>query len=750
MVGQIEARVLGLGYRPVRVDAGAAGYRQLVIGKGKGGVGRSMAVRGGAQAASESGILEGLDSQQREAVLAPRGPVCILAGAGTGKTRTITRRIAHLVEQGHVRGDQVLAVTFTSRAAGELRTRLASLGTLQAGTGAVQARTFHAAAMRNLGYFWPRAYGDSGWQLLDNKFRAVAQAARNIGVGTGTDVLRDLIAEIDWAKSSLVSPAEYAGKAAALERDTPVRREQVAEVYGNYEELKVAGEVKLLDFDDLLGYMATALEEVPDIAREFRERYRCFVVDEFQDITPSQERLLRAWLGGRNDLTVVGDVNQTIYTFAGAEPDFLLRFREQHEGAVQVKLESDYRSTPQVVDFANGVIKGGSKRFQASGLTLRGMRAPGPVPQLAEYPDEDREAAGIASEIAGLVASGVHVSEIAVLYRVNSQSERIESALDEQGIGYLVKGGEGFFERREITQAMSVLVRLAANEEVAAADSNPQEVAARIRAALHPVGLTDAEPSGEKAREKWRSLRALADLAEELAHQPGGPSSPDGRDLQGTVAALRERASAKHAPVTEGVTLATIHAAKGLEWDAVFILGAHEGNIPISHAIKKGEEAVEEERRLLYVGVTRAREHLYVSWARSRNPGGRASRRPSSLLDQVMPDELRTESVPRGSSGKRKDGCRNCGSDVPGDRQGFNFCADCASDADYRLFDRLREWRREAAGEKPVYTVFANDTLAAIAVSRPASVRDLGRIKGVGSHKLEAYGPAILELIAGQ
>ena len=696
-----------------------------------------------------SNILDGLDPQQREAVLAPRGPVCILAGAGTGKTRTITRRIAYLVEQGHVRADQVLAVTFTSRAAGELRSRLTSLGTLQAGTGTVQARTFHAAALRNLRFFWQRAYGDSQWELLDNKFRAVAQSARRTGLDAGTDVLRDLISEIDWAKSSLVSPDAYVERARALERDTPVRREQVAEIYRTYEELKVAGEVRLLDFDDLLGYMATALEEVPDIAREFRDRYRCFVVDEFQDITPSQERLLRAWLGPRNDLTVVGDVNQTIYTFAGAEPNYLLRFGAQHDNAVQVKLESDYRSTPQIVDFANGVIKSGSKRFQAAGLTLRGMRAPGPLPQLAEYPDEDQEAAGVAAEIAELIASGVAASEIAVLYRVNSQSERIESALDAQGISYLVKGGEGFFDRPEIKQAMTVFVRLAGNPDVATADSTPQEVAARMRAALHPVGLTEAEPSGEKARDKWRSLDALAGLAEELAAQPVDPEGRGGRPLPGVVAALRERASARHAPQTDGVTLATIHAAKGLEWDAVFLLGAHEGNLPISHAIKKGTEAVEEERRLLYVGVTRAREHLYVSWAKARNPGGRAGRQPSSLLDEVMPDELRAEAlIPRGTSGKRTDGCKSCGFDVPSDRKGFNFCADCASDSDYDTFDRLRSWRRDVAGDKPVYTVLSNDTLAAIAVARPGNTRELGRIKGIGSHKLDAFGPAILALLA--
>lgn len=700
--------------------------------------------------AQAAAILEGLDPQQRQAVLAPRGAVCILAGAGTGKTRTITRRIAYLVAQGHVRADQVLAVTFTSRAAGELRSRLAALGTLQAGTGQVQARTFHAAALRNLRYFWPRAYGDTAWELLDNKFRAVAQAARRIGIDSSTETLRDLISEIDWAKSTLLGPEAYPEAALRLQRETPVAHAQVAEVYQAYEELKVAGEVRLLDFDDLLGYMATALEEVPAVAAEFRDRYRCFVVDEFQDITPSQDRLLRAWLGRRNDLTVVGDANQTIYTFAGAEPDFLLRFEQRFPETTVVKLESDYRSTPQIVDFANDVIKHGSRRFRAAGLTLRGMRPDGPVPQLAEYPDEDQEAAGVAAEIAELIASGTPAAEIAVLYRVNSQSERLESALDGQGIGYLVKGGEGFFERNEIKQAMGVLSRLGADPDLAGADEGPVAVATRIRAALHPVGLTEAEPAGEQARDRWRALNALAELAEELSAETASPDTGEGfRDLAATVAALRERAAARHAPSTDGVTLATVHAAKGLEWDAVFLVGCHEGNIPISHAIKRGPEAVEEERRLLYVGITRAREHLYVSWSLARNPGGRATRKPSSFLDSVLPDELRAvpERLP-GMDGRRKGSCRGCGSDVPADRGGFAWCETCATQADFELFERLRSWRLEVAEDKPVYTVFSNDTLARVAIGRPGTLRELGRIKGIGSHKLQAYGQAVLAVVA--
>ncbi|HSK60391.1 MAG TPA: ATP-dependent helicase, partial [Actinomycetospora sp.] len=247
----------------------------------------------------EDAATEGLDPEQREAVLAPRGPVCVLAGAGTGKTRTITRRIAHLVSAGHVGSGQVLAVTFTARAAGEMRTRLRALGVDGPGRPPVQARTFHAAALRQLRYFWPRVVGGAPWEVLDGKLRLVGQAAQRAGAPTTRESLRDLAGEIEWAKASLVPAEDYATAAARDARDVPAPVEQVAAVYRTYESLKNRAEV--LDFDDLLLHTAAALEEHPEVAHEFHERYRCFVVDEFQDVTPAQHRLLRTWLGGRDD-----------------------------------------------------------------------------------------------------------------------------------------------------------------------------------------------------------------------------------------------------------------------------------------------------------------------------------------------------------------------------------------------------------------------------------------------------------------
>ncbi|WP_407336080.1 ATP-dependent DNA helicase UvrD2 [Dietzia kunjamensis] len=692
--------------------------------------------------------LEGLDPQQRRAVLAPRGPVCILAGAGTGKTRTITRRIAHLVTTGHVRGDQVLAVTFTARAAGELRMRLAGLGVADAGTGPVQARTFHSAALRNLSYFWPRVYGEEPWQLLDGQFRAVAQAVRRVGLDPATETIRDVLTEIGWAKSSLLTPDTYAEQAVALGRDLPVPAPEVARAFRAYEDLKVSGPVRMLDFDDLLSHMAELVEEVPAIAEEFRDRYRCFVVDEFQDVTPAQQRLLTAWLGRRDDLTVVGDVNQTIYSFAGAEPDFLLGFADRYPGATVVRLESDYRSTPQVVDLANAVIGAGSGRFRSAGLTLRGMRPPGPEPVLAEYPDEDAEAEAVAGAVADLVHGGMDPSEIAVLYRINAQSERVEAALDEAGIGYRLKGGEGFFERPVVRRAMSAIDRLIDGSDEARAQaysqlSDPTEIVAVIRQALEPLGLTAAEPSGAQARETWNSLNSLVGLAEEIA-------TAEAREgLLPVVAGLRERAAARHAPDERGVTLASFHAAKGLEWDAVFLIGVHEGSLPISHAINAGPDAIEEERRLLYVGVTRAREHLTVSWSRSRRAGGRAGRRPSRFLDPVRPAQ--SPVGPRGSTDTSDKGrCRGCGEKLTGPmHRALGLCPECSVEVDTGLFERLRDWRKETSERigKPAYTVFTNDTLAQIARERPADTRALGRIGGIGAHKLSEYGDDVLKLI---
>ncbi|MEU4803043.1 ATP-dependent DNA helicase UvrD2 [Actinosynnema sp. NPDC023587] len=683
-------------------------------------------------------LLEGLDPEQRAAVEAPRGPVCVLAGAGTGKTRTITHRIAYLVQRGHVAAGQVLAVTFTARAAGEMRTRLRALGVPGA-----QARTFHAASLRQLRYFWPRVVGGPQWDLIDrNKLRFVAQAANRVGLSTESDSLRDLASEIEWSKASLIAPEDYPAAAGRTQRDTPAPPEQVVQVYRTYEQLK--NEAQLLDFDDLLLHTAAALEEHSEVAEEFRDRYRCFVVDEYQDVTPLQQRVLDAWLGTRDDLTVVGDANQTIYSFAGASPRPLLDFPRRFPEAAVVRLERDYRSTPQVVGLANEVIKWARDRPAGSRLRLIGQRPAGPTPRFTEFDDESAEAAAVAQRVRALLDDGVAASEVAVLYRVNAQSEVFEQALAELGIPYQVRGGERFFQRPEVRQAMIAL-------RTAAAQDPPGELPKVVREVLTGVGLTEDPPAGGAAREKWESLLALVELAEELA------SEVEGADLGKFVTELDVRAEAQHPPTVEGVTLASLHAAKGLEWDAVFLVGLVEGTVPIMHA-DGDDAAIEEERRLLYVGVTRAREHLWLSWALARAAGGRRYRRRSRFLYGLIPEDhpaSRTAGAAKRDPLQRraKPLCRMCGSALTDARSvKLSRCESCPSDVDEDLLVRLRAWRAGRAKELkvPAYVVFTDSTLVAIAEQRPEDVPGLVAIAGIGAAKLDRYAADVLALVQGK
>jgi DNA helicase-2/ATP-dependent DNA helicase PcrA len=689
-----------------------------------------------------SPLIAGLDDEQREAVLAPRGPVCVLAGAGTGKTRTITHRIAQLVAGGHVAAHQVLAVTFTQRAAGEMRVRLRSLAVAAAsscGVGAVQALTFHAAAHRQLRYFWPRVIGDTGWQLLESKFAVVARAANRAGLQLSTDDVRDVSGEIEWAKASLIGPEQYAAAVAAAGRETPLDAAQVANVYSVYETLKTRRDgVALLDFDDLLLHTAAAIENDPGVAQEFRDRYRCFVVDEYQDVTPLQQRVLSAWLGERDDLTVVGDANQTIYSFTGASPRFLLDFSRRFPDATLVRLERDYRSTPQVVSLANRVIAAARGRMAGSKLQLSGQRDPGPVPSFHEYPDEVAEATAVAASISALIESGTPPAQIAVLYRINAQSEVYEEALTEAGIPYQIRGGEGFFSRQEIKQALLALQR-------ATQRGTDGELPAVVRAVLEPLGLTTQPPTGVRARERWEALTALAELVDdEVAARPQ-------LDLHGLLAELRVRADARHPPMVQGVTLASLHAAKGLEWDAVFLVGLADGTLPISHALAHGAESepVEEERRLLYVGITRARVHLALSWALSRTPGGRQSRKPSRFLNGIAPQPDPAPSRPRRGRGANAR-CRICNKtlNTPAAVM-LRRCQTCAADIDDELLQQLKEWRLRTAKQQnvPAFVVFTDNTLTAIAEQLPTDDAALVAIPGIGAHKLEQYGPEVLRLV---
>ena len=366
------------------------------------------------------------------------------------------------------------------------------------------------------------------------------------------------------------------------------------------------------------------------MAEEFRDRYRCFVVDEYQDVTPLQQRVLNAWLGERDDLTVVGDANQTIYSFTGATPQYLLNFSRRFPDAAVVRLERDYRSTPQVVSLANQVIAAARGRVAGSKLHLIGQRDPGPKPSFAEHPDEVAEAAAVAKKIARLIENGTPASEIAVLYRINAQSEVYEEALTEAGIAFQVRGGEGFFSRQEIRQALLAMQRAAER----GADASGDELPPLVRQLLDPLGMTAEPPSGTRARERWEALTALAELVDdEVAQRPS-------LDLRALLAELRQRADARHPPVVQGVTLASLHAAKGLEWDAVFLVGLADGTLPISHALAHGHdsEAVEEERT-----AALRRDHKGASAFGAQLGAGAQSRRQAGSAAVALPQRHRTE-----------------------------------------------------------------------------------------------------------
>jgi DNA helicase-2/ATP-dependent DNA helicase PcrA len=528
----------------------------------------------------------------------------------------------------------------------------------------------------------------------------------------------------------------------------------VAAVYAGYEALK--NQAERLDFDDLLLHTAAALEDRADVAEEFRDRYRCFVVDEYQDVTALQQRVLDAWLGERDDLTVVGDANQTIYTFAGATPRYLLDFPRRYPHAALVRLHRDYRSTPQVVAAANTLIGTARNRPAGTRLKLVGQQPGGPEPEFTEFDDEPAEAAAVARRIATLLDGDGSAAEIAVLFRINAQSEPYEQALTELGVPYQVRGGERFFQRPEIRRAMTVLrmAGLASNQH--GADSAGPPLPDRVRAVLAPVGLTPEPPGGAAQRAQWESLLALVELAEELA------AVEPAADLRRFAAELDTRAEAAHPPTVQGVTLASLHAAKGLEWDTVFLVGLADGTLPIQHA-DGDEAAIEEERRLLYVGITRARHRLLLSWSLSRQPGGGRRRRRSRFLHALIPEYHPTSLVDLGAGagggrGRPKPRCRVCGGSLTGAgdpaadtaRKALR-CADCPADLDVELLDRLRSWRTEQAARQnvPTYVVFTDATLAAIAERRPADRAALVAIPGIGARKLDRFGDAVLGLIDG-
>jgi DNA helicase-2/ATP-dependent DNA helicase PcrA len=668
-------------------------------------------------------ILRGLDPEQLEVATSLGEPVVVIAGAGTGKTRAITHRIAYGALTGALDPSSTLAVTFTTRAAGELRGRLATLG-----VNGVQARTFHSAALRQAQYFWPKAYGTALPQVTEGRFSVVAEAARRLGLPTDTSVIRDVSGEVSWAKVSNVEPESYAALAKASGRSVAgIEPDAVGRLLVTYDNLN--RDRGRIDFDDILLCTVALLSDHEDVAAQVRRTYQHLVVDEYQDVSPVQQRLVDLWLGPNQDVCVVGDPAQTIHTFAGARAEYLLSFASRHPGARKVELVRDYRSTPEVVEVANRVLAGSGQRH----VTLRAQRPSGASPVFESASDEAAEAAAVARWLKGLRADGVDWREMAVLYRINAHSPAYEAAFADAGIPYQVRNAERFYDRPEVKQALGALAATARTK-----GSEPGFE--QVLVVLGALGWTEKPPStGGQVRERWESQNALVDLAAGLA--------ADGPTLTDLVAELQRRAAVKHAPSGAGVTLTTLHGAKGLEWDAVALVGIHEGGVPF--VLAETDAQIAEERRLLYVGVTRAREHLRISWS-----GGRGrDRRPSRFLAAAMPTSaapvrqrrrpVTKETVPTM--------CRVCGKGLhaPAERM-LGRHEDCPSRYDEDLLAALHTWRTRAAESAglPEFCIFTDSALIAIAESCPRNADQLAEVSGVGPAKIRKYGADVLALLA--
>jgi DNA helicase-2/ATP-dependent DNA helicase PcrA len=655
-------------------------------------------------------ILDGLNEQQREAVLATTGPVLIVAGAGTGKTRVVSHRAAYAVASGIVDQRRMLLVTFTRKAADEMAERVRALG-----LGAVSARTFSSAALAQLTHFWPSVQPERPMpEVLADKWRLVAPLARGLPGHYRFTPTKDLIDEIEWAKSRRIPPQAYE----ATGREPPIPVDLFVRVYRGYERAKSRHHV--IDFEDILALTVGLLESDEEARRQVHGRYAWFSVDEFQDTTPLQFRLLELWLGERRDVCVVGDDDQTIYTFAGASPEHLRRFGEWFPDGRVIELVKNYRSSPQVLSLANRLLvaAGRSKRLVPT-------RPSGPEPTLIGLTDDEAEIRHVIDRIRRLLSDGVPAREIAVLVRLNAQLAAWEQALSAAGIPYVVRG-QRFFERREVREAIGLLRGLPTESRgpdlVEVAEARWSE-----RLGFEP----DGESRGAEARERQAALETLLAMVREEAAADG--------DRDRVVGALAHRAGLEAAD-GEGVELLTLHRAKGLEWDAVFLPALEEGLLPVAQAVDD-TEALDEERRLLYVGITRARLHLTLTWAALRpSSSGRLQKRSASrFLAPLRPA--------RAGSMSRQAARPPVARPATGPVARVQVVA--GEDA---LLAALKAWRldRARADGVPAYVVATDATLEAIAARRPTSDAELLAIPGIGPAKLGRYGDDILDVLTSQ
>jgi DNA helicase-2/ATP-dependent DNA helicase PcrA len=529
-------------------------------------------------------ILAELDPDQLAVVTAIKGPVCVIAGAGTGKTRVITNRIAYAVNAGVTDPTKVLALTFTAKAAGEMRARLRVLGISNAA-----ARTFHSAALKQLLYFWPYAFGGQFPSLLTTKSGFISQAITRaeVAIPAQVNALREIASEIEWAKVLEISPADYQERAIESSRlvKLPNSKTQgenlsmIAQVYEAYESLKK--QERTLDFEDVLLLTVGMLEEDRGVRERVRDQYRYFTVDEYQDVSPLQQRLLNLWLGNREELCVVGDAAQTIYSFAGATSNFLLNFQNRFPNAQVFRLSRGYRSTPEIINSANRILRQ-ANLVSDHGIELQSANEHGDKPMVNGFNTSADEISYVVGEVAKEIAKGTDSSEIAILARTNAQLDQVKSALNNLKIASQIKSGERFFDRVDVRDAMRV---------IRSASVLPSEIGdwyADLVSVLRPFGEADY-------------VTAFLRLAKSI--QENG-----GTNMRAFLREIEDRAEQNNPPTLPGITLATLHAAKGLEWNHLFLIGVSDGVLPMGNDLN-------EERRLFYVGVTRAKQRIQITYA---------------------------------------------------------------------------------------------------------------------------------------
>ena len=529
-------------------------------------------------------ILTELDAEQLAVVTAIRGPVCVIAGAGTGKTRVITNRIAYAINSGVTDPTKVLALTFTARAAGEMRARLRALGVPN-----VSARTFHSAAIKQLLYFWPYAFGGQFPTLLTTKSGFVSQAIERaeVAVPAQAAVLREIAGEIEWAKVLEISPENYHEKAIESNRLVKLPNNKsanenlgmISQVYEAYESLK--RQERTLDFEDVLLLTVGMLEEDRGVRERIRDQYRYFTVDEYQDVSPLQQRLLNLWLGNREEICVVGDAAQTIYSFAGATSNFLLNFKNRFPNAQVFRLSTGYRSTPEIINTANQILRV-ANLVSDHGIELQSVNTHGEKPLVNGFSSAADEIAYVATEVKKQIDSGIDSSDIAILARTNAQLDQVKSALNNLRVASQIRSGERFFERVDVRDAMRLI------RGASVLPSEGGDWFADLVSVLQPFGDADY-------------VTAFLRLAKSIKDNGG-------ENMRAFLREIEDRAEQNNPPILPGVTLSTLHGAKGLEWDHLYLIGISEGVLPMGNDLN-------EERRLFYVGVTRAKQRIHITYA---------------------------------------------------------------------------------------------------------------------------------------